>query len=78
VRHALHVILGETVGALLQINPIEGVRAILDRWIKSGQPKIEKRGERVTDQRGKPARRSSITGEEKLPEALGLGPRGHG
>ena len=51
---------------------------ILDRWIESGQPKLERRGERVTGRREKPARRSSITGDEKLHGALGLDPRGHG
>ena len=58
--------------------PSEGVWAILDCWIESGQPRLVRRGERFTGRRRKPTRRSSITGGEKLPGALGLGPRGHG
>ena len=54
--------------------PGEGVGAILDRWIEFGRPRLERRGERVTGRRRKPARRRSITGDEKLPGALGLGP----
>ena len=59
--------------------PGKGVRVILDRWIESGWPRLQRRGrERVTDRRGKSTRRSSITGGANLPGALGLDPRGHG
>ena len=70
MRHGLRVILRETVGALLQINPAIGLN--LDG------PNLKGGGERVTNRRRKPAQRSSITGGVKLPGALGLGPRGHG
>ena len=44
VRHGLRVILRETTGGSFANKHGEGVRAILDRWIESRRPRLERRG----------------------------------
>jgi len=44
VRHGLRVILRETIGGSFANKHGEGVRAILDRWIESRWPRLERRG----------------------------------
>ena len=54
--------------------PGEGVRAILDHWVESGWPRLERRGR----ESHRSEKKTSAAGSKKLPGALGLGPRGHG
>ena len=77
MRYGLRVILRKTTGALLQINPAKGYGRSWTIGLNLDGSDWKGGGERVTGQREKMAWRSSITGGEKLPRALRLGPRGH-
>ena len=57
--------------------PSEGVRVILDHWIESGRPRLERRGRESHRSEKKTGVAELHYRWREAPGVLGLGPRGH-